>query len=615
MKSIMRTFLVMFITVIAFGVVACQGETKPPYYGAFIKHGRDLIELTQITAFGTPSSNELQGIPITADPRPVIVLWQPDTQLQYLQLVSTSPRQEFRYNATPKQDGVLELQPSDPLANGRYCFIQGNPLSMGLPAWCFQIGSELQTSMVSPTPTATNLPTPSAISQSTTVFITPSPILEIAAPESTSAHDNRETSSIAPGVTTLVSVASDGTQGTYQSGSPSISADGRYVAFESWARNLVPGDGFFGIEVYVHDRQTGQTTHISVAPGGTPGYGGSSYTPSISADGRYVAFASNHHNLVPGDTNGVIDIFVHDRQTGQTKRVSVASDGTQGDGESRNPSISANGRYVAFESRANNLVPDGTTGSDDIYVHDLQTGQTSRVSIASDGTRGNNGSYNPSISADGRYVAFWSHAGNLSPGGIYQDIFVHDRQTGQTSRVSVASDGTAGNNGSVFPSISADGRYVAFVSSADNLVTDDTNDVTDVFVHDRQTGETVRASVASDGTQGNGESYWVSISADGRYVVFDSSASNLAPDDANDSWDIFVHDLQTRQTIRISVASNNTQGNGNSGGEYYYGAPSVSGDGRYIAFWSEASNLVPGDTNGVVDVFVHELDILPVVNR
>ena len=171
---------------------------------------------------------------------------------------------------------------------------------------------------------------------------------------------------------------------------------------------------------------------------------------------------------------------------GDTTRVSVASDGAQGNGYSYHPSISADGRYVAFESYATNLVSGDTNGYIDVFVHDRQGGGTTRVSVTSDGAQGGTGSWNPSISADGRYVAFMSAASNLVSGDTCcSDIFVHDRQSGQTTRVSVASDGAQGNNHSWYPSISADGRYVAFHSYASNLVSGDTNSAPDVFVHDR----------------------------------------------------------------------------------------------------------------------------------
>jgi len=439
----------------------------------------------------------------------------------------------------------------------------------------------------------------------------------------------------APGNTARVSVASDGTQSNNDSYNPSISDDGRFVAFESEATNLVSGDTNNFRDIFVHDRQTGQTTRVSVASDGTQS-NQHSYNPSISADGRFVAFESVASNLVSGDANNHPDIFVHDRQTGQTTRVSVASDGAQANDFSSNPSISADGRYVAFISVANNLVSggdtepptlpsttslpnntaSGDTGVDhDVFVHDRQTGATTLVSVAMDGSEGNGYSEEVSISADGRYVAFRSWADNLVSGDTnnHPDIFVRDLQTNQTTRVSVASDGTQANNFSFEPSISADGRYVAFMSWADNLVSGDTNGDWDIFVHDRQTGVTIRVSVATGGGQAAGRSQSPSISADGRYVAFASFASNLVSGDTNNHPDIFVHDRQTGVTIRVSVASDGTQ-------TYVFSFdPSISADGRYVAFGSEADNLVSGDTNGRYDIFVREMNkavvFLPLIVR
>jgi Tol biopolymer transport system component len=257
-----------------------------------------------------------------------------------------------------------------------------------------------------------------------------------------------------------------------------------------------------------------------------------------------VAFRSLS-GLVGNDTNGATDIFIRDRQTSQTSRVSIASNGTQGNDDSFNPSLSADGRYVAFESLANNLVSNDTNGATDIFIHDRQTSQTNRVSVASNGTQGNLFSFAPSLSADGRYVAFYSAANNLVNNDTNStlDIFVHDRQTGQTSRVSVASNGTQGNDESYNPSLSADGRYVAFSSFANNLVSNDTNSTLDIFVHDRQTGQTSRVSVASNGAQANGASDFPSLSANGRYIAFASQASTLVSGDANGAQDVFVHAL------------------------------------------------------------------------
>jgi Tol biopolymer transport system component len=406
------------------------------------------------------------------------------------------------------------------------------------------------------------------------------------------------------GVTTRVSVSSTGTQTDEFSWRHSISADGRYVAFASGATNLVSGDTNGTWDVFVHDRVTGETARVSVSSIGTQADGWSSHT-SISADGRYVAFASAATNLVAGDTNGVEDIFVHNRVTGETARVSVSSTGAQANGSSGPPSISADGRYVAFVSAATNLVSGDTNGVEDIFVHDRVTGETARVSVSSTGAQANDISNGSSISADGRYVAFASAATNLVAGDTngVEDIFVYDRETGETARVSVSSTGAQANDSSDGSSISADGRYVAFSSLATNLVTGDTNGIRNVFLHDRETGETTRVSVSSAGVQANGHSYSFSTSADGRYVAFESVATNLVPGDNNGMSDVFVRDRVTGQTARVSI----TRGSRRQGDDWSWsGDPSISTDGRYVAFASFASDLVPGDTNGILDVFVRD---------
>jgi uncharacterized membrane protein len=282
---------------------------------------------------------------------------------------------------------------------------------------------------------------------------------------------------------------------------------------------------------------------VSLDSAGTQANAGS-YIPAISADGRYVAFYSAASNLVIGDTNGYSDVFVRDRQTGQTTRESVDSAGAQANSTSYYPAISADGRHIAFWSSASNLVAGDTNGKDDAFVRDRQTGQTTRVSVDSTGAQSNGHSYYTAISADGRYVAFYSDASSLVAGDTngYADVFVRDRQTGQTTRESVDSAGTQANNGSAYPSLSADGRYVAFRSSASDLVAGDTNGKDDVFVRDRQSGQTTRVSVDSAGTQGNNGSYNTAISADGRVVAFYSSATTLVAGDSNGKDDVFVHE-------------------------------------------------------------------------
>ncbi len=402
--------------------------------------------------------------------------------------------------------------------------------------------------------------------------------------------------------TTRVSVATDGTQGNSNSDYSDISDDGASVAFESIATNLVPSDTNGVSDIFVQD-STG-TTRVSVSSTGTQA-NDASYNPSISGDGQYVAFESDATNLVSDDTNGVADIFVHDQITGSTIRVSVSSSGTQADGTSYNPSISADGRYVAFTSEATNLVVDDTNGVADIFVHDLITGTTIRVSVSTSGTQANNASSDASISSDGRYVAFTSEATNLVSDDTndMSDVFVHDNTTGTTIRVSISSSGTQGNDASIIPSVSADGRYVAFTSYASNLVSDDTNGVSDVFVHDQTTGNTIRVSVATGGAQANNASANSSINGNGRYVAFASNASNLVVGDTNGVADIFIHNLSAGTTIRISVATSGDQSN------QWSNIPLISSSGQYTSFSSDATNLVANDTNNSTDVFVHEIAV------
>ncbi|MEO8277470.1 MAG: hypothetical protein ABI639_14750 [Thermoanaerobaculia bacterium] len=333
-----------------------------------------------------------------------------------------------------------------------------------------------------------------------------------------------------------------------------------------------------------------------------PGRGGQA--PSLSADGRFLALESVAANLVADDTNGVSDVFVYDRQTASTARVSVASAGQQADAWSGDPAISGDGRFVAFVSFAANLAAGGTGSQPRVFVHDRQTGTTTEVSVDSGGASGSG--FNPAISADGRFVAFASDSPALVAGdsNAATDVFVRDRLTSTTTRISRDGGGTQGNAVSNAPAISADGRYVSFVSGATNLVLNDTNGEWDVFVHDRQTGQIARASVGSTGTQADagsfvGSSNW--ISGDGRFVVFYSEASNLVPGDSNGTFDAFVRDRQTNLTSRISVSSGGIEANG------WSGFPSISADGQRAAFWSDASNLVPGDVLGFSDIFVRDL--------
>ena len=299
----------------------------------------------------------------------------------------------------------------------------------------------------------------------------------------------------------------------------------------------------------------GIAERVSLGPGGVQA-NEPSFLPALSRDGRFVAFYSAATNLVAGDTNGVTDVFIRDRQNGSTNRVSIGPGGTQGNDSSLNPAISADGRFVAFDSFASNLVPGDRNGATDIFVRDRELGTTRRVSVGPGGVQANEASTAAAVSANGRFVAFDFFASNLVPGddNFARDVFVHDRRAGATRRVSV---GSAGSNGdSFFPAISADGRFVAFVSSATNLVPGDTNNVDDIFVRDLELGATRRVSVGPGGTQGNGPSSEPALSADGRFVAFESSANTLVPGDTNGATDIFVRDREsghppTQQQFRL----------------------------------------------------------------
>ena len=408
------------------------------------------------------------------------------------------------------------------------------------------------------------------------------------------------------GTTERVSVNSSGGEGNGFSTWPAMSADGRYVAFVSFATNLVPGQTNNCRDIFVRDRQTGVTTLVSVATGGGQA-NNCSTAPSISADGRYVAFESDSDNLVPGDTNGRTDVFVHDRQTGTTTRVSVDSAGNQASAGSIDAHISADGRYVAFVSGAANLVAGDTNNAGDIFVHDRQTGAIERASVTSSGaeiSEVTGGRPTNAISADGRYVAFTSSATNIDPrasSSSYVHIFLRDRQLGTTELVDINDAGAIASSSSALGAISGDGRFVAFATESTNLEPADGALDYDVFVRDGLLGMLETASVDSAGNPGNGQSFYPSISSDGRIVAFASDATNLAGADTNGAYDTFAHDRTNGATERISVSSAGAEANAASGF-----IPAINSDGRFVAFGSEASNLVPDDTNDTGDVFLRD---------
>jgi len=294
---------------------------------------------------------------------------------------------------------------------------------------------------------------------------------------------------------------------------------------------------------------------VSVAVGGGTGDSGS-YDAVITPDGHYVAFVSDATNLVAGDTNLVRDVFRRDLLTNQTVRVSVSTAGLQADGASFAPSVSADGRYVASSSDATNLVTGDTNAAHDIFVRDLVGNTTMRASATSTGVQGNGASFSAAISGDGRFVAFSSDATNLVTGdtNLVRDIFVRNLGSNTTTRVSVSSAGKQGNGACYSPALNGDGRCVAFTSDATTLVTGDANAVRDVFLRDQTASTTTRVSVPATG-QSNGISYSPALSTDGRYVAYSSSASNLVAGDTNGVPDIFRYDRTLSQTKCVSLAT------------------------------------------------------------
>ncbi|MDQ5922299.1 MAG: TolB protein, partial [Patescibacteria group bacterium] len=283
---------------------------------------------------------------------------------------------------------------------------------------------------------------------------------------------------------------------------------------------------------------------------------GESIYGSFSDDNNYIVFKSSSSNLVSGDTNGVDDIFVKNLNTSVIERVSVSSAGVEGNNTSSESGISSDGRYIAFSSSSSNLVAGDTNASHDIFVHDRNTDTTERVSIATGGAESNADSYGASISANGRYVYFYSSATNLVAGDTngFTDVFVHDRDLDTTERLSLSTAGVESDGHSyVFRSASSfDGRYVVFYSAGTTLVAGDTNGDIDIFIRDTQLDTTERVSVSSSEVEADNESFTPYITPDGRYVVFSSSATNLVAGDTNASYDAFIRDLQDGTTERVS---------------------------------------------------------------
>lgn len=399
----------------------------------------------------------------------------------------------------------------------------------------------------------------------------------------------------------MASLGDDGSLANEESFNGTISFDGKIIAFSSQATNLIPFDENGQPDAFVRNRALGTTRRISNGLLGHEANGPSRDT-SIAGEGRYVAFWSAAANLVIGDTNNRGDIFVYDRETQIITRVSVTHDGGEANGTSLNPSISADGRFVAFESLATNLVPGDTNGVIDVFIRDRDLQTTIRASVSHlDGEQGNGPSVEPAMSTDGRWVAFTSTASNLvalDNNGV-DDVFIHDRVTDETLRVSVSSQGIEGDGRSNEPHIGGDGgQFIVFKTESTTFSDFDDNGEADIYMHDRRAGTTILVSLSLGGSIGNSSSNNPVITEDGTLVAFDSRSTNLVPLDTNDRPDVFLRDLVEGTTRIVSVSREGVQA------EFGSTRPDITAAGEFIVFESKSGGLVPGDINGFTDIFV-----------
>ncbi|GGY07144.1 TolB family protein [Streptomyces hiroshimensis] len=400
-----------------------------------------------------------------------------------------------------------------------------------------------------------------------------------------------------PPRTERVSTAAGGAEGNGQSVAPAISADGRFVAFASQASNLVPGDTNDAGDVFVRDLRTGIVVRAGVGDDGRQARSGS-WSPALSADGRYVAFSSFDPALAPGERPSTgTHVYVRDLRTGRTEAVSVGLDGTP-QLYAHPAALSADGRYAAFTAYAPHHNP--SLGGSTLFLRDRERGTTEVISQPLEERLDTPAVGSVSLSADGRYVAFGEEAPRI-PTRI--DAYVRDRATGALRKV----DRLPGDPQQVSawirqPSLSADGRYLAFLSYRDGKERPNPLTRWEVFVHDLRTGRTVAASTAPDGGRLDRTASEPQISPDGRYVAYGTGACVTAEPDCR--YALYLRDLRREgpgATRRISVAADGGFPDG------FTEAPSVALGGHAVAFASYATNLVPGDGNGVKDVFVRHM--------
>ncbi|MBL8842682.1 MAG: hypothetical protein JNL90_14270 [Planctomycetes bacterium] len=411
-----------------------------------------------------------------------------------------------------------------------------------------------------------------------------------------------------------VTVSTSGAEanGNMGGGKVVLSADGRHVAFDSYASNLAPYDINNTIDVFVRDRQLGTTTLVSVALTGLSG-NNFSFLDSMSPDGRFIVFTSGAYDLVKFDTNQQGDIFLHDRDpdgngvfdegNATIVRASLGNTGVEANAYSSGAGVTADGGTVVFRSDASNLVTGDSNGVSDIFVRDLAAGTTTRVSVSTTGKQSNGYSNECAISRDGTVVMFSSYASNLiaSDTNGRQDVFVRDLVAGTTGRVSNGNGGVESDSDALSFSMSDDGQRVVFWSHATNLVSGDTNNAPDVFLRDRTAGTTTRLSVSEAGVQGNGSSSQGQLSPNGAFVVFSSSADNLAGIETNrNGQDVFVRDLVAGTIRKVSVHPSGKEGDSSSN------CYAISDDGLFVAMLESAFDLIGGDANGIYDLLIRD---------
>jgi len=405
----------------------------------------------------------------------------------------------------------------------------------------------------------------------------------------------------AAGNVTLASTADDGTKSNGGTLSVTLSADGTHVAFSTTATNLAEGDTDNFEDVYVKDLATGELRQASTNEGTKDSYL-LGEPPSLSTDGTRVAFATTATNPSEGDTDSRPDVYVRDLSTGEVILASAADDGTKSNSFSDAPSLSADGNRVAFSSYASNLDPAAEDGRRQVYVKDLTSGNVILVSASDDGSAGNGHSLEPSLSADGTRVAFSSKADNLDPADSdpYPDVYVKDLTTGDLTLVSTF-HAREWRQTSEDPSVSADGRHVAFSSYARNVREGDPDHRSDIYVKDLGAGGLVLASTADDAVKGDFHSLEPSLSVDGSRVAFSSGATNLGEGDHDADYDIYVKDLTNGGLSLASTADDATTSNGISL------SPSLSPDGATVGFISTATNLDAADTDELPDAYVKDV--------